>query len=141
MSRRIERVNSVIRQELSDLDLEIGFVEGILKRDPDFVEALRILGDPAAASDAAQEAFISGYKNLRGYRGGSFRAWMLRIVANACFTNSSRKSPSGVWFAKSRMAVRAEANSCLAFTKTGSHSNASAFNLSLKPVWKNCSTN
>ncbi len=52
--------------------------------------ALRILGDPAAASDAAQEAFISGFKNLRGYRGGSFRAWMLRIVTNACYDELRR---------------------------------------------------
>ena len=52
--------------------------------------ALRILGDPAAASDAAQEAFISGFRSLRGYRGGSFRAWMLRIVTNACYDELRR---------------------------------------------------
>jgi len=33
------------RQELRDLDLEINFLEGIVQRDPSFVEALQILGD------------------------------------------------------------------------------------------------
>jgi hypothetical protein len=32
-------------QELRDLDLEISFMEGLLKRDPHHVEALQILGD------------------------------------------------------------------------------------------------
>ncbi len=33
------------RQELRDLDLEISFLEGIVRRDPAYVEALQILGD------------------------------------------------------------------------------------------------
>ena len=33
------------RQEQRDLDLEISFLEGILRRDPEYVEALQILGD------------------------------------------------------------------------------------------------
>ncbi len=33
------------RQELKDLDLEIRFIEGIIRRDPGYVEALQILGD------------------------------------------------------------------------------------------------
>jgi RNA polymerase sigma-70 factor (ECF subfamily) len=47
--------------------------------------AYRIMGDPAAASDATQEAFISAYKALRRFRGGSFKSWLLRIVTNACY--------------------------------------------------------
>lgn len=53
--------------------------------------AYRILGDPQAADDAAQEAFISAFKGLRRYRGGSFRAWMLRIVTNACYDELRRR--------------------------------------------------
>ena len=34
--------------------------------------AYRILGDPHAADDATQDAFIAAYKNLKRYRGGSF---------------------------------------------------------------------
>jgi tetratricopeptide (TPR) repeat protein len=33
------------RQKQRDLDIEIGFMEGIIKRDPRYVEALQILGD------------------------------------------------------------------------------------------------
>lgn len=33
------------RQKQRDLDIEIGFMEGIVKRDPRYVEALQILGD------------------------------------------------------------------------------------------------
>jgi RNA polymerase sigma-70 factor (ECF subfamily) len=50
-----------------------------------FNQAYRIFGDPAAADDATQEAFISAYKKLHTYRGGSFKAWLLRIVTNACY--------------------------------------------------------
>lgn len=47
--------------------------------------AYRIMGEPGAAADAAQEAFISAYKSLRRFRGGSFKSWLLRIVTNACY--------------------------------------------------------
>ncbi len=47
--------------------------------------ALRIMDDSAAASDATQEAFISAYKGLRNFRGGSFKSWLLRTVTNACY--------------------------------------------------------
>jgi RNA polymerase sigma-70 factor (ECF subfamily) len=47
--------------------------------------AYRILGDPDAAADATQDAFISAYRALSGFRGGSFRSWLLRIVTNACY--------------------------------------------------------
>jgi RNA polymerase sigma-70 factor, ECF subfamily len=45
----------------------------------------RMLGDADSAADAAQDAFLSAFRNLRGFRGGSFRSWMLRIATNACY--------------------------------------------------------
>lgn len=54
-------------------------------------QAYRVLGEPQAADDATQEAFISAYKHLRSYRGGSFRAWLLRIVTNACYDELRRR--------------------------------------------------
>ena len=33
------------REEKRDLDVEIGFIEGVVGKDPDYVEALQILGD------------------------------------------------------------------------------------------------
>jgi RNA polymerase sigma-70 factor (ECF subfamily) len=53
--------------------------------------ALRILGDGEAASDATQEAVLSAYRSLRSFRGGSFRAWLLRIVTNACYDELRRR--------------------------------------------------
>lgn len=47
--------------------------------------AYRVLGDSDAAADATQDAFVSAYKNIRAFRGGSFKAWLLRIVTNACY--------------------------------------------------------
>lgn len=45
----------------------------------------RMLGDPESAADVTQEAFISAYRNIKRYRGGSFAAWILRIATNACY--------------------------------------------------------
>jgi RNA polymerase sigma factor (sigma-70 family) len=47
--------------------------------------AFRILDNSDAAADSAQEAFISAYSHLSAFRGGSFKAWLLRIVTNACY--------------------------------------------------------
>jgi len=47
--------------------------------------AYRVLGERASAEDATQDAFISAFKHIRSYRGGSFKAWLLRIVTNACY--------------------------------------------------------
>lgn len=52
--------------------------------------AYRILSDPAAADDATQTAFISAYRHLDSYRGGSFKAWLMRIVTNACYDELRR---------------------------------------------------
>lgn len=54
-------------------------------------QAYRILGEPSTAEDAAQEAFISAYKKLHTYRGGSFKSWLLRIVSNACYDEFRRR--------------------------------------------------
>lgn len=43
----------------------------------------RITGREADAEDALQEAFISAFRNLDGYRGdASFGAWIKKIVVN-----------------------------------------------------------
>jgi RNA polymerase sigma-70 factor (ECF subfamily) len=56
-----------------------------------FNQAYRIMGEPEPAEDATQEAFISAFRNLRSYRGGSFRAWLLRIVTNSCYDELRRR--------------------------------------------------
>lgn len=54
-------------------------------------QAYRLIGELDAAEDATQEAFISAYRNLGGYRGGSFRGWILRIVTNTCYDELRRR--------------------------------------------------
>ena len=39
------RVRKLNRREVRDLDVKITFMEGIVRRDPRYVEALQILGD------------------------------------------------------------------------------------------------
>jgi RNA polymerase sigma-70 factor (ECF subfamily) len=53
--------------------------------------AYRIMGEPGAADDASQEAFISAYKALHRFRGGSFKSWLMRIVTNACYDELRRR--------------------------------------------------
>ncbi len=53
--------------------------------------ALRILGDEDRAADATQEAFISAFRAINSYRGGSFKAWLLRTVTNACYDELRRQ--------------------------------------------------
>ncbi len=53
--------------------------------------AYRIIGDPGLAEDAVQEAFVSAFQKLYTYRGGSFKAWLLRIVTNACYDEFRRQ--------------------------------------------------
>ena len=56
-----------------------------------FNTALRILGDEDTAQDAAQEAFISAFRSINTFRGGSFKAWLLRTVTNACYDELRRQ--------------------------------------------------
>jgi len=56
-----------------------------------FAQAYRMMGETEAAEDATQEAFISAFRSIHSYRGGSFRAWLLRIVTNACYDELRRR--------------------------------------------------
>lgn len=53
--------------------------------------AYRIMGQPQAAEDATQDAFISAYKSLNQFRGGSFKSWLMRIVTNSCYDELRRR--------------------------------------------------
>jgi RNA polymerase sigma-70 factor (ECF subfamily) len=56
-----------------------------------FNTALRILGDDDLAADATQEAFLSAFKSISSFRGGSFKAWLMRTVTNACYDELRRQ--------------------------------------------------
>ena len=57
--------------------------------------AARILGDPSSAEDVTQETFISAYKAIGRFRGGSLRAWLLRIASNRAYDHirAQRRRP------------------------------------------------
>jgi RNA polymerase sigma-70 factor (ECF subfamily) len=60
-------------------------------QDSAYTLAYRIMGDPHSAADAAQEAMITAYRRLNTFRGGSFRAWLLRITTNQCYDELRRR--------------------------------------------------
>ena len=60
-------------------------------QDSVFNTALRILGDEDLAQDAAQETFISAFRCILSFRGGSFKAWITRTVINACYDELRRQ--------------------------------------------------
>lgn len=53
--------------------------------------AYRMLNDDARAEDATQTAFLSAFRNLSSYRGGSFKAWVMRMVVNCCYDELRRR--------------------------------------------------
>jgi RNA polymerase sigma factor, sigma-70 family len=82
----ISLVNSALKGELDAFNRLV-----LAYQDMAFNVAFRILGDDDLAADATQNAFLSAYKNLRSFRGGSFKAWVMRMVTNSCYDELRRK--------------------------------------------------
>lgn len=59
-------------------------------QDQAFNLAYRMLHSDPAAQDATQDSFVSAFEKLHTFRGGSFQAWILRIVANNCYDEVRR---------------------------------------------------
>ena len=62
--------------------------------------ALRMLGDPGEAEEAAQDAFVRAYRALGGYepsriRELRLRGWLTTIVLNRCRTALARRAAHG----------------------------------------------
>ncbi len=53
--------------------------------------AYRLMGDSDSAEDITQDAFIAAYRKLDSFRGGSFKAWLLRILTNAGYDELRRR--------------------------------------------------
>ncbi|GIL11624.1 MAG: RNA polymerase subunit sigma-24 [Chloroflexota bacterium] len=90
MASRLENEPALI-QAARRGDLEAFNTLVLHYQDGVYALVYRILGEPAAAADVAQEAFITAYRHLRDYRGGSFRAWVFRIATNACYDELRRR--------------------------------------------------
>ena len=55
----------------------------------------RMLGEPEAAEDAAQESFLRAYQNLQRYdRNRPFATWLLSIAAHYCIDKLRRRKLS-----------------------------------------------
>ncbi|HEY8172709.1 MAG TPA: sigma-70 family RNA polymerase sigma factor [Dehalococcoidia bacterium] len=52
---------------------------------------LRMIGSPAGAEDGTQDAFLSAWRHIATFKGVSFRAWLMRIAANACTDELRRR--------------------------------------------------
>jgi RNA polymerase sigma factor (sigma-70 family) len=63
----------------------------LVYQDSLFNTAARILNDQELAADATQNAFLSAFRNINSYRGGSFKAWLMRTVINACYDELRRQ--------------------------------------------------
>jgi len=63
----------------------------LVYQDQTYNLAFRLLGEDASAQDATQIAFINAYQAIKSYRGGSFRAWILRILTNVCYDELRRQ--------------------------------------------------
>lgn len=62
--------------------------------------ALRMLGDPGAAEEAAQDALVRAYRALTGYDATRIlelrlRPWLATIVLNLCRTRLARRASAG----------------------------------------------
>lgn len=75
-------------------DLEAFNRLALLYQDFLFRVALNILHDEDAAADAVQQAFLSAFRNLSTFRGGSLRSWLSRIVVNASYDGFRRNARS-----------------------------------------------
>jgi RNA polymerase sigma-70 factor (ECF subfamily) len=80
----------VERARSGDLDAFNQLVE--LHQRSVFNLALRMIGNAASAEDAAQEAFLHAYRSINSFRGANFRAWLMRIAANASTDELRRRA-------------------------------------------------
>ena len=78
--------------------------------------AYALLGDQASAEDATQDGFIRAFQNINNFRGGSFRAWLLKIVTNAAYDSMRRtkRRPAEPLFPEDEYGAEIESPSWLA---------------------------
>ncbi len=83
-------------KQASNGDLD-AFNQLVLKhQDAAYHHALAMLNDEWLAEEVTQDGFLKAFQNIRGFRGGSFRAWLMRIVTNTAYDwlRQSARRPS-----------------------------------------------
>ena len=85
-----------------------------------YYRAYGLLQDPALAEDATQDSFIRAFQNMAGFRGGSFRAWILKIVTNAAYDmlRRSKRHPTQSLYPEDEYGEEVESPAWLADTTT-----------------------
>lgn len=53
--------------------------------------ATRLLGDPIAAEDVAQDSFLALYRHLNQVPAAAFRPWLFRVARNLCLDQLRRR--------------------------------------------------
>lgn len=62
-----------------------------------FTVALRMLGNPADAQDATQDAFVKAYQRLESFDSHyRFYSWMYRILVNECLNVNRDRRPEDI---------------------------------------------
>ena len=89
MAAPLDEQELVERSRAGDLDAFNSIV--VAYQDRVYSLCLRMLGSPQAAEDAAQDAFLSAYRNAGRMRGQNLRAWLFRIAANVCIDEIRRR--------------------------------------------------
>ena len=91
----MEADSSLAAALADDLD---GAFEAVVRAHQDrlYTIALRVLGDPRDAEEAAQDAFVRAYRALAGYdaariRDLRLRGWLATIVLNLCRSRLTRR--------------------------------------------------
>ena len=91
-------MEEVWTQQAANGDLD-AFNQLVLKhQDLAYRHAVSMLNDDWLAQDVVQEGFVKAFQNMRSFRGGSFRAWLMRIVTNTAYdvlrqTSKQRTQP------------------------------------------------
>ena len=60
-------------------------------QDQVYTQAYRILGERKSAEDITQDTFLIAFRKFHTFRGGSMKAWLLRIATNLCYSELRRQ--------------------------------------------------
>jgi len=80
-----QQAEQTMIQQAQNGDLEAFNALVLAYQDRVYSTAYRIMGEPASAADMAQDTFITAFRKIKTYRGGSFQGWLLRIATNTCY--------------------------------------------------------
>jgi RNA polymerase sigma-70 factor (ECF subfamily) len=76
----IDLVNKAARGNLDAFNQLV-----LSNQDLAYRRAYAMLSNRWLAEEAVQDGFVKAFQNIRGFRGGSFRAWLMRIMTNTVY--------------------------------------------------------